>query len=204
MKKPTGSDESVWEKEGNWLKTKGIPLLVLLLVITITVSLFILTQRYPEKIEEFESYGYLGVFLISLVSNATVILPVPGILVVFPLAVTYNPVLIGLVGATGGVIGESTAYLAGYSGRGMVRTGRMYNRVEGWMKRWGAWAIFIFAVAPFLLFDVAGMVAGALRFPFWKFILVAWVGKSLKYIILMLTMTWGWDVGLRFIGCAGP
>ncbi|MAH39514.1 MAG: hypothetical protein CL873_03160 [Dehalococcoidales bacterium] len=204
MKKTTGSDESVWGKEGNWLKTKGIPLLVLLLVITITVSLFILTQRYPEKIEEFESYGYLGVFLISLVSNATVILPVPGILVVFPLAVTYNPVLVGLVGATGGVIGEITAYLAGYSGRGMVRTGRMYNRVEGWMKRWGAWAIFIFAVAPFLLFDVAGMVAGALRFPFWKFILVAWVGKSLKYIILMLAITWGWDVGLRFLGCAGP
>ena len=200
MKKTTGSDESVWGKEGNWLKTKGIPLLVLLLVITITVSLFILTQRYPEKIEEFESYGYLGVFLISLVSNATVILPVPGILVVFPLAVTYNPVLVGLVGATGGVIGEITAYLAGYSGRGMVRTGRMYNRVEGWMKRWGAWAIFIFAVAPFLLFDVAGMVAGALRFPFWKFILVAWVGKSLKYIILMLAITWGWDVGLRLLG----
>ena len=204
MKKTTGSDESVWGKEGNWLKTKGIPLLVLLLVITITVSLFILTQRYPEKIEEFESYGYLGVFLISLVSNATVILPVPGILVIFPLAATYNPVLVGLIGATGGVIGEITGYLAGYSGRGMVKTGRMYNRVEGWMKRWGAWAIFVFAVTPFLLLDVAGMVAGALRFSFWKFILVAWVGKSLKYIILMLTVAWGWDAGLRFFDCAGP
>ena len=204
MKKTTGSDESVWGKEGNWLKTKGIPLLVLLLVITITVSLFILTQRYPEKIEEFESYGYLGVFLISLVSNATVILPVPGILVIFPLATTYNPVLVGLIGATGGVIGEITGYLAGYSGRGMVKTGRMYNRVEGWMKRWGAWAIFVFAVTPFLLLDVAGMVAGALRFSFWKFILVAWVGKSLKYIILMLTVAWGWDAGLRFFDCAGP
>jgi|TARA_B100000315_G_scaffold112002_1_gene102702 membrane protein YqaA with SNARE-associated domain len=204
MKKITGSDKSVWGKKGSWLKTKIIPLLVLLLVIAITVSLFILTQRYPEKIEEFESYGYLGVFLISLVSNATVILPVPGILVIFPLAATYNPVLVGLIGATGGVIGEITGYLAGYSGRGMVKTGRMYNRVEGWMKRWGAWAIFVFAVTPFLLLDVAGMVAGALRFSFWKFILVAWVGKSLKYIILMLTVAWGWDAGLRFFDCAGP
>jgi membrane protein YqaA with SNARE-associated domain len=204
MGKMTGSDKSVWGKKGSWLKTKIIPLLVLLLVIATTVSLFILTQRYPEKIEEFESYGYLGVFLISLVSNATVILPVPGILIIFPLAATYNPVLVGLIGATGGVIGEITGYLAGYSGRGMVKTGRMYNRVEGWMKRWGAWAIFVFAVTPFLLLDVAGMVAGALRFSFWKFILVAWVGKSLKYIILMLAVAWGWDVGLRFFDCAGP
>ncbi|MDP6101672.1 MAG: hypothetical protein QGH66_09690, partial [Dehalococcoidia bacterium] len=77
MGKMTGNDKSVWGKRGSWLKTKIIPLLVLLLVIATTVSLFILTQRYPEKIEEFESYGYLGVFLISLVSNATVILPVP-------------------------------------------------------------------------------------------------------------------------------
>jgi membrane protein YqaA with SNARE-associated domain len=204
MGKMTGNDKSVWGKRGSWLKTKIIPLLVLLLVIATTVSLFILTQRYPEKIEEFESYGYLGVFLISLVSNATVILPVPGILIIFPLAVTYNPVLVGLIGATGGVIGEITGYLAGYSGRGMIKTGRMYNRVEGWMKRWGAWAIFVFAVTPFLLLDVAGMVAGALRFSFWKFILVAWVGKSLKYIILMLAVAWGWDVGLHFFDCAGP
>ena len=183
-----------------WLKTRVIPFLVLLTVITIVVGVFILTQRYPEKVEEFENYGYLGIFLISLISNATVILPVPGILVVSPLVVTYNPVLVGLIGATGGVIGEITGYLAGYSGRGMAKTGRMYNRVESWMKRWGVWAIFIFAVTPFLLFDVAGMVAGALRFPFWKFILVAWVGKSLKYITLMLAIAWGWDVGLRLLG----
>jgi len=199
MKKTPNNDKPAGVEKKRWLKARVIPLLGLLLVIAITVSLFILTQRYPEKVKEFESYGYLGVFLISLVSNATVILPVPGILVVFPLVVTYNPVLVGLVGATGGVIGEITGYLAGYSGREMVKTGRMYNRVEGWMKRWGAWAIFIFAVAPFLLFDVAGLVAGALRFPFWKFILVAWVGKSLKYIILMLAFVWGWDVVLRFL-----
>ncbi len=204
MKKTTNNDKPAGVEKKSWLKTRVIPLLVLLIVIAIVVGVFILMQRYPEEVKEFESYGYLGVFLISLISNATVILPVPGILVVSPLVVTYNPVLIGLVGATGGVIGEITGYLAGYSGRGMVKTGRMYNRVEGWMKRWGAWAIFIFAVAPFLLFDVAGMVAGALRFPFWKFILVAWVGKSLKYITLMLAIAWGWDVVLRFLGCAGP
>ncbi len=200
MKRPPNNDKPAGIEKRRWLKARVVPLLVLLLVIAITVSLFILTQRYPEKVEQFESYGYLGIFLVSLISNATVILPVPGILVIAPLVVTYNPVLVGLVGATGGVIGEITGYLVGYSGRRVVKTGRMYNRVEGWMKRWGAWAIFVFAVAPFLLFDVAGMVAGALRFPFWKFILVAWIGKSLKYIILMLAIAWGWDVALSCLG----
>ncbi len=183
------------------LKKRVVPLLTILLAIAITVGLFIFTRSYPEKIKEFEKYGYLGVFLISLVSNATVILPVPGILVAFPLVNTLNPILVALAGSTGGIIGETTAYMAGYGGRGIVqKTGRMYDRVEGWMKRWGAWTIFVFAAAPFLPFDVAGMVAGVLRFPLWQFLFFGWVGKSIKYISLMLAVAWGWEAVLRLLG----
>jgi len=175
-----------------------IPLLTLFLVIAVSVGLFVFSQHYPEKVEEFKAYGYLGAFLICVVSNASVILPVPGIIVFFPLVTAFHPVLLGLVGATGGTIGEITGYMAGYSGRGMVQTNRMFNKVEGWMRRWGAWVVFVFAVAPFLLFDIAGIVAGTLRFPLWKFLLVAWVGKSLKYIGLLLAIAWGWETVLRF------
>ncbi len=181
------------------LKKRFVYLLTLLLVIAITVGLFVFCQRYPEKVEEFESYGYLGVFLVCLISNASVILPVPGILILFPLIATLNPILFALAGSTGGAMGEITGYVAGYSGRGIIQGGRMYSRVDSWMKRWGVWTVFVFAVAPFLLVDVAGMVAGALRFPLWKFVLVVWVGKSLKYIALVLIGAWGWEALLNFI-----
>jgi len=200
MSNATEPGDKTGVKKGGWLRQRLVPILTILLVIVISVVLFVLTQRYPEIVDRFESYGYVGVFLISLVSNATVILPVPGILVFIPLLTAFNPVFLGLVGAAGGVIGEITGYMAGYSGRGLAQRSRMYDRVERWMKRWGIWVVFVFAVAPFLLLDVAGMVAGALRFPLWKFLLVVWVGKSIKYVGLMLAAAWGWEILLRYIG----
>jgi membrane protein DedA with SNARE-associated domain len=126
---------------------------------------------------------------------------VPGIVVLFALGTTLNPVLVALAGATGGVIGEITGFMAGYGGRGMVQGGgRMYTLAEDWMKRWGGWAIFVFAVFPLPIFDIAGVVAGILRYPLWKFLLIAWLGKSLKYIILVLAGAYGWQVVLRSLG----
>jgi membrane protein DedA with SNARE-associated domain len=183
----------------HWLKKRLIPILTVLLAVAITIVLFI----YRDKVAEFGNYGYLGAFLVSLISCATIFLPVPGILVLFALGAdpAFNPVLVGLAGATGGVIGELTGFMAGYGGRGMIQgKGRMYTMVERWMRRWGGWSIFVFAAAPLPIVDVAGMVAGAIGYPVWKFLLVAWPGKSIKYIILVLAGAWGWKVILPYLG----
>jgi len=183
----------------HWLKQRIIPILTVLLSVAITIVLFI----YRDKVAEFGNYGYLGAFLVSLISCATIILPVPGIVVLFALGAdpNLNPVLVGLAGATGGVIGEITGFMAGYGGRGMIQgRGRMYAMVENWMRRWGGWAIFVFAAAPLPIVDVAGVVAGAIGYPVWKFLLIAWPGKSLKYIILVLAGAWGWDIVLGWFG----
>jgi len=198
MSQKISNGKQVEVERGDRLRKKVIPILTLLLVIAVSVGLFVFSQRYPEKIEEFENYGYLGAFLICMASNATVILPVPGILVFLPIVTAFNPVLLGLIGATGGIIGEITGYMAGYSGSGMIQDSRMYARMEGWMRRWGAWAVFVFAAVPLLPLDIAGMVAGAMRFPLWKFLLVAWVGKSLKYIGLLVAGFYGWEFVLPY------
>ena len=178
-----------------WLKKRAIPLLTLILVIAITVTLFLFSLHNPEQLKELENYGYLGVFLICLASNATVILPIPGILVVLPLANILNPPLFGLVGATGGVIGEISGYMAGYSGRGLAQRSKLYNRVEGWMRRWGTLTVFIMSVVPFI-FDLAGIAAGVLRFPLWKFFLLCWLGRTLLYVGVALAGAWGWEAVL--------
>lgn len=194
----TSLDDKTGVKKKSWLRQRLVPILALLLVVVITVGLFVFTQRYPEIVDKFGDLGYLGVFVGSLISSATVVLPVPGVLVLFPLVVNLNPVLVALAGSTGGIVGEISGYMAGYGGQGVANKGKMYERVEGWMKKWGVWTIFVFAFAPFLLFDIAGVVAGALRFPLWKFLVVGWVGKSLKYIGLVYAMAWGWESLLRF------
>ncbi|MBI4180539.1 MAG: VTT domain-containing protein [Chloroflexi bacterium] len=183
---------SVEKKAG--LKPKIVPTLMLLLMIAISVGLFL----YRDKVAELGGYGYLSAFIICLVGNASVILPVPGILLFFPLVTTFNPVLLGLVGATGGTIGEVTGYMAGYSGRVMIQNVRMFDRMNGWMKKQGVLVIFLFAAVPFLLVDIAGLVAGTTRYPLWKFLLVVWVGKSLKYIILLMAAALGWATVVHY------
>jgi membrane protein YqaA with SNARE-associated domain len=194
MSNVTEPGDKTGVKKGGWLRQRLVPILTLLFVIAISVGLFVVTQRYPEIVDKFGNLGYLGVFVGSLISSATVVLPVPGVLVLFPLVASLNPILVALAGSMGGIIGEISGYMAGYGGQGIANKGKMYKRVEGWMKKWGVWTIFVFAFAPFLLFDVAGVVAGALRYPLWKFLLVGWVGKSLKYIGLVYAMAWGWEV----------
>ncbi|MFH0768905.1 MAG: VTT domain-containing protein [Chloroflexota bacterium] len=176
-------------------KKRIIPLLMLLLVIAIMAIIFL----YRDKVAALGNYGYLGAFLICLVCNATIILPAPGFLMLFALGATFNPILIGLAGATGGTIGELTSYLLGYSGRGVIENRKLYDHSVQWLRKWGVMTIFVFAVTP-LPFDVMGMVAGLLRFPIWKLTIALWFGKVLKYTSVSLAGAYGWEAILRFFG----
>ena len=62
-----------------------------------------------------------------------------------------------------------------------------------WLQKWGVLTVFVFAATP-LPFDVMGMVAGLLRYPFWKFFLACLCGKILKYVGIALAGAWGWEV----------
>lgn len=196
----TDRSRSAPEKKRVGWKRRLLSAVMIALVAGISVGLFVLTQRDPELIKKLGDLGYLGVFAASLVSSLSVILPVPGVLVVFPLVTALNPLLVALAGSTGGIIGEITGYTAGYGGQGMANKGRMYLRIEGWMKRYGAWTILVFAAVPVFPFDVAGLVAGALRFPLWKFMLVGWIGKTIKYIALVYAAFYSWKLLMPLLG----
>jgi len=205
MNKIISNDKQAGVGKGNRLKRKLIPLLTLLLVIAISVVLFF-CGRNPEIVAELKSYGYLGAFLISLIGNATVLLPgivlpiLSGLsIVLYPGAGLVGPVMVGLAGGAGAAIGEIVGYMAGYSGRGIVQNSRMYNRLVDWVRRWGAIAIFIFTLVP-LFFDLVGLAAGVLRFPLWKFVLICWLGRTLLYVVFVVLSAWGWETVLRYLG----
>jgi membrane protein DedA with SNARE-associated domain len=167
-----------------------VPLALLLLVIGASVSLFV----YRDTVSDLGNWGYLGAFLIGLAANATVIFPMPGLLILFTLGATFNPFLVGLAGAAGGAIGEMSGYVAGHSGKKLIGRNKTMRRAEVWMKRWGAAGIFVFALIPFLPLDIAGLAAGALRYSIWKFLVAAFLGKTLLYVGLTYATAWGWDV----------
>lgn len=196
MSKIATKEKQVGAKKKGWLSKKLVPIVILLLVIAIMVSAFYFYKAYPSRIDELKAYGYLGAFLISLVLNATVILPVGTFAVVATLGATLpSAPLVGLAAGVGAAIGEMTGYMAGYSGHGVVANSRLYIQVEGWMRRWGAMTIFIFSLVPFV-FDLVGIAAGVLRFPFWKFFLLCWLGRTILYIGVALAGAWGWKAVL--------
>ena len=200
MNKTLGNDEPTGVGKGNWLKKGLIPLLMLLFVVAIVVGVFYFYRNYPERIDQLQDYGYLGAFLISIILNATVVLPAGNFLVLAVLGATLpSATLVGLAGGIGAAIGELTGYMAGYSGQAFVQRHKVYAKLEGWVKRWGALTIFFLSVAP-LFFDLAGIAAGVLRFPVWKFFVACWLGRTVLYVGIAWAGALGWDALLRFLG----
>ena len=188
------------EKKNSWVKTRLIPVLGLFIVVAIAVGIFCVYKDNPERFEQLEELGYLGVFLSSLVLNATVVLPAGNFLFLFVLGgALSSPVLVGLIGGLAAAIGEFTGYAAGYSGRAIIKKRRLYNHLEGWMERWGSMTIFFLSVAP-LFFDLAGIAAGALRFPIWKFFIACWLGRTVLYLAIAWAGAMGLDWVRDFIG----
>ena len=187
----------------DWIKG-FVPLLTLLLVIASTVSIFLIYGRHPQMLVELKNYAYWGAFLISLIGNAAIILAAPVLpllsaigAVLYPVTGMVGPVIVGLAGGVGAGIGEVTGYLLGYSGRGVVEKVELYNRLAGWLNRWGALTIFILSIVPFF-FDLVGIAAGAFRFPLWKFFLLCWLGRTILYLGVVLASAWGWETILPY------
>ncbi|MFN2237428.1 MAG: hypothetical protein ACK2U1_24615, partial [Anaerolineales bacterium] len=62
---------------------------ILALVAVIGISIFVFSIR--DRADEFAVYGYPGIFVIAFLANATVLLPAPGIAVVFAMGAVFNP-----------------------------------------------------------------------------------------------------------------
>ena len=169
------------KKLSGW-KLTVVRVLALLAVIALT-ALLILNR---ERIKELEAFGYPGIFLVSLLSNATLILPVPGVLFTSAMGAVFNPWWVALAAGTGAALGELTGYLAGFSGQGVVENRKWYDQISGWMKKHGGIIILVMAIIPNPLFDIAGMVAGSLKMPLWKYLLWSWPGKCLKMLVFAL------------------
>jgi membrane protein DedA with SNARE-associated domain len=143
-----------------------------------------LISRYQGEIEELKGYGYLGAFLIGFLGNATVILPAPSLAFTAALGGFLNPILVGVAVGAGEALGEMTGYLAGVSGNVVLENNSHYQAVRRSMQRHGAWVFFVLAAIPNPFFDIAGIAAGAVRFPVWLFLISAWAGQTLKAILL--------------------
>jgi membrane protein YqaA with SNARE-associated domain len=137
------------------------------------------------------SYGYIGLFLISLISAASIVLPMPGAAAITGAGALLNPLLgvpvpllVGLVAGVAESIGELTGYAAGYGGSPLFRDRPFYPRVKSWMERRGVLTMFLLSCFPNPLVDVAGVAAGAVHMRLTDFLAGVFPGKVFKNIYL--------------------
>ena len=134
----------------------------------------------------FGDYGYLGLFIIVLLGNATVLVPAPAFVAAFAAGRSLNPWLVGVVSGVGAGLGETTGYLVGRAGRAAFGQNPRFIRITAAVERWGAYAVFFFAAIPNPLMDVAGMAAGVLQMPWWKYLVACCAGKIVRFTVLAL------------------
>ena len=152
-------------------------------VVIILIGAVWFTLRYRDRFQEWARFGYPAIFLISALTNATLILPLPGLAVTTLAGGMFNPGIVGGVAGLGQAVGELSGYLAGYSGQTLAEELPHYEQIARWMRRYGPAMIFILALVPNPLFDVAGIVAGSTRMPLLFFFLPCAAGKNLKNLI---------------------
>ena len=121
--------------------------------------------------------------MFSVLANATVIFPLPGVIVTSAMGAILNPFYVAVVAGSGAAIGELSGYLTGVAGKIVVENEEWYQKIYTYMKRNANWMIFLLALIPNPLFDLAGIAAGAMRIPLWRFIIFCVLGKIVKMLL---------------------
>jgi hypothetical protein len=108
--------ESPPEKPASKKRLNIIRGVVMLLVIALTVVLVI----YRDQIQALQAYGYPGIFLFSILANATILIPIPGVVFTSAMGAVFNPFWVSVAAGAGAALGELSGYLAGFSGQAVV------------------------------------------------------------------------------------
>jgi membrane protein YqaA with SNARE-associated domain len=175
---PDPSRAARWRK---WIVPVGLGLLVT----AANIGIYFLKIDYRI----FGAYAYLGVFIVTLIANATTIVPVPYITIVACIAGQSDSlVLVALAGALGSALGESVAFFIGRSGRAIAEETRFYTWVSRQMQHpWRAFVVLFALAAPINpAFDIAGLAAGALGVPYWMFFAAVFLGRMIRFGLLAL------------------
>lgn len=176
-RKPRSNDE-LKRKEAVKKKkpsTKVLDIISILIIVGFSLLAFLMR----DAVQKYAPVSYLGVLLVCFIANASVLLPAPSILVVVQYSMILNPVLTALCGAVGATLGEMTGYLAGAHG-GNLLASKIRKKVLSVMPKHPYLVVFCFSLIPLPVFDIVGLIAGAMKLNQSKFFASCLLGKLIK------------------------
>ena len=183
-----------------------------LLSLAVTFGFAILIVFYWQDVQELAGFSYLGLFIISILGGATVIIPVPSLAVQFSMGAVLHPAIVGAVAGLGTGIGGTLIYLFGRSGRRIFYRAdyspqdsknifvRWTVKIINWAKNRGMLAVFLMSAMLNPIFFPLALAIGASRFQMWKFFTMCWAGNTVKSMVIAYLGYFGLGAILRAIG----
>ena len=164
----------------------GLTIIILAFMCAAAIALW----RGMVPIEWLASFGYKGIFVLSLING---IAPVGGLsqIATFFVASKLNPLAVGLAAGVGGAIGELAGYAFGY----FLRAAQS-DAVESKIQRVANWRflrvsrersfipLFVLASIPNPFFDPASALAGSVRIGFAQYFIPVLLGKTVRYLVI--------------------
>lgn len=168
------------------------------ILVTLLLAALVVINR--DIVQELAGYGYLGLFFVSALGGATVLVPVPMLAVQFAMGgilepwfgpLVLGPLFVGIVSGFSETLGAMTIYLTGYGGgtplkerndedKPKGRLTRAYIKIMKMMEKRGSLTIFLVSAVINPFFYPVSLAAGAVRFGLARYFFIALSGKIIK------------------------
>ena len=154
-----------------------------LAILAVVAAVAVIALLLQDRID-WSRISYGAVAASVLLASGGLVVPVPALAITCTTSTFLNPAAVAVIAGLAGTVGELTGYFLGLSGSGVFERRRFYHRVEGWMRKRGWLLLFVISAVPNPLFDVAGIAAGALRYPLWRYLVAVGLGKQVKFFMI--------------------
>ena len=181
---------------------KNFLLLSLLIIFGLIIFIFLFLNYDFVKImvdtvyNYYNSFGelgvYLGIFLISIFGNFTIIFPVPYLIAVMTviLLLPVNFWIVGIAAGLGASIGELTAWIIGRGVRKLAMDKNIFTKniklLEKLVHKGYAFILIIIFAATPLPDDVLLILLGTIKYPLLLALLATFIGKLIMTFALGL------------------
>ncbi|MBS3795914.1 MAG: VTT domain-containing protein [Candidatus Thorarchaeota archaeon] len=149
--------------------------------------------------------GYGGSLMVSFMGNATILFPIPYLVVpfiqgglkdAFTDAFVFNPWLLGLAAGLGAQLGEMTGYMIGYFSRNLIDQDKQkaFSNLITAHPRLTPVLVWFLAVTP-LPDDMLVVPLGTAKYSWWKVVVPGFIGKSM----FLAGIAWAGRLGLEWV-----
>jgi len=152
-------------------------------VIAFNIALFLVPIDYTGL----GGFAYAGAFLITLIANAAVVVPVPYIPIVAHIVTSADSAaVVVLLAALGSALGETVGFFVGRVEKDLFTGHPWFERLRRFFhnERRAGIFLFLFAIPLNPVFDVGGLGAGALGISLRTFFIAVFVGRIVRFAII--------------------